>query len=44
MKNYDAWRCHDRETMIGPEKHWNVAKFMIAPADLWRVFGMPDEP
>ncbi len=44
MTNYDAWRCHDRSVMMADEKHPNVAKFYLAPADLWKVFGQPDKP
>ena len=43
MTNYDVWRCHDRGVFMGDFKHPNVAKFWIAPADLWKVFGMPDK-
>ena len=44
MINYDAWRCHDRKVIMADARHPNVAKYMLAPADVWKVFGMPDEP
>ena len=44
MTNYDAWRCHDRSTYMADQKAPNVAKFQIAPALLWRLFGIPDQP
>ena len=44
MTNYDAWRCHDRSVMMADSRHPNVAKFYLAPSDVWKVFGMPDEP
>ena len=44
MNEYDAWRCHDRAVMMHDAKHPPVAKFLLAPATVWKVFGMPDEP
>lgn len=44
MTNYDAWRCHDRAVMQISIKAPNVGKLYIAPALLWRVFGIPDPP
>lgn len=44
MTNYDAWRCHDRQAVVVDHKSPNVAKFWIAPADLKKLFGVPDPP
>lgn len=44
MGTYDAWRCHDRSVFMADHKHQNVAKLYLAPADLIRVFGIPDRP
>jgi len=46
MTNYDVWRCHDRTThqMGSGHKAPNVAKYQIAPALLWRLFGIPCQP
>lgn len=44
MTNYDAWRCHDRSTMVSDDRIPNIAKFYLAPADLIKVFGIPDRP
>jgi len=43
MTNYDVWRCHDRAVFIGDYKHPNVCKFWVAPADMWKMFGIPDK-
>lgn len=44
MTNYDAWRNHDRRVFVADSKHETDAVLKVAPADLVKVFGMPDEP
>lgn len=39
---YDAWRCSDRTMLKGSGKNHAVATLQIAPADLVKLFGMPD--
>ncbi len=42
LANFDAWRCTDRDLVKGSGKDPAVAKLMIAPADLIKLFGDPD--
>lgn len=44
MSEYDAWRCHDRSVFMADHRHPSIAKLWIAPSDLIKVFGMPDQP
>ena len=44
MTNYDAWRCHDRAIFLVDHMHPVSAKFMVPPALLVRLFGIPDQP
>ena len=42
LAQYDAWRCSDRLLHQADGKQQGVAKMMIAPSDLIKIFGMPD--
>ncbi len=42
LHNFDVWRCTDRDLVKGSGKDPAVAKLMIAPADLIKLFGIPD--
>lgn len=42
MVNYDVWRATDRQFPKASGKQHCVAKFWIPPADLVKLFGMPD--
>ena len=42
LDGYDAWRNHDRRVFIHDSKHRATLKLLLAPADLWKVFGQPD--
>jgi len=43
MENYDAWRNHDRTVFTADAKHPAVGYLHVAPRDLVKVFGSPDE-
>lgn len=40
--HYDAWRCSDRSMPKGGGTQHCVAKLMLPPADLVKLFGTPD--
>lgn len=42
LAKYDVWRCSDRTVLKADGKQHTMKKLMIAPADLVKLFGMPD--
>ena len=43
MKEFDVWRCFDRNLIVPTGKSRAVCKLMIPPALLKRAFGFPGE-
>eukprot|EP00356_Strombidium_inclinatum_P003886 CAMPEP_0170495566 /NCGR_PEP_ID=MMETSP0208-20121228/17279_1 /TAXON_ID=197538 /ORGANISM="Strombidium inclinatum, Strain S3" /LENGTH=431 /DNA_ID=CAMNT_0010771849 /DNA_START=98 /DNA_END=1389 /DNA_ORIENTATION=- len=43
LKDYDVWRCHDRQLLVAEAGQKAVCKITVAPSLLKRAFGQPDE-
>lgn len=39
---YDAWRCSDRSVLMGSARNHAQGTVLVAPADLVKVFGLPE--